>query len=127
MVEKCFGNRGLPWEGLDSKIGRLDASMFEPDGFSCGVGSFRKCLECTNVKRRVKRNTDRERKEPVEQDNIWKRFRFLENFGGAMQLRQVKRNNTGIIGSTSEVSSLIYLFSCALLLGFAAARTRHAK
>ena len=127
MVEKCFGNRGLPWEGLDSKIGRLDASMFEPDGFSCGVGSFRKCLECTNVKRRVKRNTDRERKEPVEQDNIWKRFRFLENFGGAMQLRQVKRNNTGIIGSTSEVSSLIYLFSCALLLVFAATRTRHAK
>ena len=56
MVEKCLGNRGLPWDGLDSKIGRLEANMFEPDGFSCGVGSFRKCLECTNVKRSVKRN-----------------------------------------------------------------------
>ena len=55
MVEKCLGNRGLPWDGLDSKIGRLEANMFEPDGFSCGVGSFRKCLECTNVKRSVKR------------------------------------------------------------------------
>ena len=55
MVEKCLGNRGLPWDGLDSKIGRLEANMFDPDGFSCGVGSFRKCLECTNVKRSVKR------------------------------------------------------------------------
>ena len=71
MVEKCLGNRGLPWDGLDSKIGRLEANMFEPDGFSCGVGSFRKCLECTNVKRSVKRYNIGSGEELVNSNEFW--------------------------------------------------------
>ena len=92
MVEKCLGNRGLPWDGLDSKIGRLEANMFEPDGFSCGVGSFRKCLECTNVKRSVKRN------------NIGSATRGTATNGGINDDRWIGLPVIDILGSSAKTT-----------------------